>query len=179
MNRHASTAIACLLGASAMLGLAFASKPIYDAFCRITGFGGTTQRAEATAHTVLDQTVTIRFDTNVARDLPFTFTPLQTSVTQRIGENGLAFYKVTNTSDRPITAVATYNVTPHAAGPFFVKLECFCFNDVLFAPGETKEFPVVFYVDPELVEDGVRGLDTITLSYTYWESRRDGRAPDV
>jgi cytochrome c oxidase assembly protein subunit 11 len=157
-----------------MTGLGFAAVPLYDAFCRITGYGGTTQEATAAPSQILDQRINIRFDSNIAPDLPIEFAPVQRVESIRIGETGLAFYRIRNLSDQPIIARANYNVTPHVAGLYFAKLECFCFTDRTLAPGEEAELPVVFFVDPELVGDpDTRDIDTITLSYTFFRSPTD------
>jgi len=155
----------------AMLGLGFAAKPLYDTFCRVTGYGGTTQRAQTVSTRVLDQEVIVRFDANVAADAPLRFAPRQGAQRLRIGETGLAFYEVTNLSDAPVKAIAAYNVAPFKAGGFFQKLECFCFQEQTFAPGETVELPVIFFVDPEIVHaPGGDKISTITLSYTYYRA---------
>ncbi len=167
-------AAVCAGAATAMLGLAFASEPLYRTFCQVTGFGGTTQRAEVADDdvTVLDREVTVRFDANVAPGVPLEFAPAERSTRVHVGANSLAFYSITNTSDRPLDIVATYNVAPHRAGPYFVKLECFCFNETRVAPGETRELPVVFFVHSAIDEDeGVDDITTITLSYTFFEAR--------
>lgn len=154
-----------------MFGASYAAVPLYQLFCQITGYGGTTQIATEAASQVLDRTVRIRFDANIAPGVPWTFQPEEPVVDLRLGENGLAFYRVTNTSDTPVTAVATYNVTPHKAGPYFQKLECFCFQDRTLAPGETMELPVIFYVDPALAsDDDVDDVTEITLSYTFFRA---------
>ncbi len=166
-----ATVIACAAAALAMLSLAFASKPLYDTFCRVTGFGGETRVAAAAAPATLSREVSVRFDSNVEPGLPFRFEPMEVARSVRLGESALAFYRVTNTSDQTVRAVATYNVTPHKAGPYFAKLECFCFQEQDFAPGETVELPVVFFVDPDLDDD--RALDdvrAITLSYTFFQA---------
>ncbi len=153
-----------------MLGLAFASKPLYDTFCRVTGFGGTTRTATAAPDTVLERTISVRFDANTA-DAPVLFRPLQNNLPIKLGEHGLAFYEVTNQSNRDVSLIASYNVTPHKAGRFFNKLECFCFEERVIAAGATKRLPVVFFVDPALDEE--RNLDdirTITLSYTFFQT---------
>lgn len=153
-----------------MLGLAFASKPLYDTFCRVTGFGGTTQVATAAPSAVLDRTVNVRFDANVA-NVPLRFRPLQRDMDIQVGEHGLAFYEVTNEAAVDISVIASYNVTPHKAGRFFTKLECFCFEERVIKAGETKKLPVVYFVDPSMVEE--RGMDdvrTITLSYTFFQT---------
>ncbi|MGE0741578.1 MAG: cytochrome c oxidase assembly protein [Hyphomonadaceae bacterium] len=170
-KRMAVTAGVAVAVVAGMTGLAFGAVPLYDAFCKVTGFGGTTQEASAAPAQVLDQRIEIRFDSNHAPDLPVEFAPSQLSETLRIGETGLAFYRVRNLSDEPIIARATYNVTPHVAGQYFAKLECFCFQDRTLAPGEEAELPVVFFVDPEIVSDpDTRDLTTLTLSYTYFRS---------
>lgn len=154
----------------AMLALAFAADPLYDTFCRVTGFGGTTRVATAAPTEISDRTVTVRFDANVA-NAPLKFRPLQTGHEIELGAHGLAFYEATNTSERPIAVIASYNVTPHKAGPYFNKLECFCFEERVFQPGETKKLPVVFFVDPALEEKALnRDIRTITLSYTFFEA---------
>ena len=153
-----------------MLGLAFASKPLYDTFCRVTGFGGTTQIAEAAPEDILDRHLNIRFDANVI-DAPVLFRPLQTSMDIKVGEHGLAFYEVSNTSKNDVSLMASYNVTPHKAGLYFNKLECFCFTERIVKAGETKKLPVVFFISPDL--DRERNMDdvrTITLSYTFYQT---------
>lgn len=154
-----------------MLGAAYGAVPLYQLFCQVTGYGGTTQIATQAADKVLDRTVKIRFDANVAPEVPWTFVPEKREIDIKLGENGLAFYKVTNTSNQPVTAVATYNVTPHKVGPYFQKLECFCFQDRTLQPGETMELPVIFYVDPSLAEaPNVDDVTAITLSYTFFRA---------
>lgn len=157
-------------GAIGMLGVAFASKPLYDAFCRVTGYGGTTQIAEAAPEAVLDREVTVRFDANTS-GTPIRFRSLQTKMPAKLGEHGLAFYEVTNPSENDVSLIASYNVTPHKSGRFFNKIECFCFEERIIKAGETKKLPVVFFVDPSMDEE--RGLDdvrTITLSYTFFQT---------
>jgi cytochrome c oxidase assembly protein subunit 11 len=154
-----------------MVGAAYAAVPAYRAFCQLTGFDGTVMKADAAPTKVLDKTLLIHFDTNVRGDLPWEFEAEQVSQTLRIGETGTAFFKVTNTSDRPITGRAVYNVVPEQAGPYFRKLECFCFSDQTIQPGQTVEFPMIYFVDPEYAEDfETRGKGEITLSYTYFPS---------
>jgi cytochrome c oxidase assembly protein subunit 11 len=155
----------------AMVGAAYGSVPLYQLFCQVTGYGGTTQIATAAASQVLERTIKIRFDANVAPGIPWKFAPEKAEVELNLGENGLAFYKVKNESDRAVTAVATYNVTPHKVGPYFQKLECFCFQDRTLQPGESMELPVIFYVDPALATDkNVKEVTEITLSYTFFEA---------
>ena len=172
-NRKRMAITAAIAGATvaAMAGLAFAAVPLYDAFCRITGYGGTTQEAAAAPAQVLDQRIEVRFDANIAPGVPIEFAPRQNTETLRIGETGLAFYRIRNTSNEPITVRATYNVTPHVAGQYFAKLECFCFQDRVLAAGEEAELPVVFFVDPEIASDpDTREIGALTLSYTYFRS---------
>ncbi|MFC3078943.1 cytochrome c oxidase assembly protein [Phenylobacterium terrae] len=170
-RRNRKVAAACLGGLALMVGAAYAAVPAYRAFCQLTGFDGTVRKAEAAPTRVLDQTLLIHFDTNVRGDLPWEFEAEQVSQTLRIGETGTAFFKVTNTSDRPITGRATYNVVPEQAGPYFRKLECFCFSDQTIQPGQTVEFPMIYFVDPEYAEDfETRGKGEITLSYSYFPS---------
>lgn len=160
-----------------MVGAAFAAVPLYDLFCKVTGYGGTTQTAKAAPTRVLDRSIEVRFDANHPPGVPVEFKPEQISQRVRLGETGLAFYTFKNVSDRPITAVAAYNVTPHSTGQFFVKLECFCFQERTFQPGESVELPVVYFVAPELVEDrDARTVQTITLSYTFYEAPESGAA---
>jgi len=156
-----------------MVGMSFAAVPLYQAFCKITGYGGTTQEATAapTEGQILDRRIEVRFDSNVAPDLPVEFAPSQRSETLRIGETGLAFYRVRNLSNETVIARATYNVTPHVAGQYFSKLECFCFTDRTLAPGEEAQLPVVFFVNPEIVNDlDTADIGTLTLSYTFFRS---------
>ncbi len=151
-----------------MAGMGWAAVPLYDLFCRVTGYGGTTQTADAEGETVLDRTMRIRFDASKARDFPWEFRPLERTMEVRIGETGLAFYEAHNPTDEIVAGVASYNVTPYAAGVHFVKIHCFCFEYQVLQPGETVQMPVSFYVDPSLVDDReARGTHTITLSYTF------------
>ena len=153
-----------------MLGLGFAADPLYDTFCKVTGFGGTTRIATAAPDRMVEQEVLVRFDANVA-DTPLTFHPLQTTQTLKLGQHGLAFYEVSNPTDQEIRVIASYNVTPHYAGPYFNKLECFCFEERVVAPGETKKLPIVYFVSADMLEDRVaKSLETITLSYTFFDS---------
>lgn len=162
--------ILLVAAAFGMLGLAFASKPLYDTFCRVTGFGGTTQIAEAAPDEILERELNIRFDANVI-DAPILFRPLQTSQKVHLGEHGLAFFEVTNTSKQDISLMASYNVTPHKAGLYYNKLECFCFTERIVKAGETKKLPVVYFVSPEMDEErNMADVRTITLSYTFYQT---------
>lgn len=151
-----------------MVGLSFAAVPLYDLFCRVTGFGGTTQVAEA-APAQVEQRITVRFDANVASGMEWVFEAPK-PVELALGESGLVAYKARNPTNRPILGTAAYNVTPMRAGAYFNKIECFCFTEQLLMPGEEKEFPVTFFVDPEIMEEfGKEAIPTITLSYTFFD----------
>lgn len=153
-----------------MGGLAWASVPFYDWFCRVTGFGGVTGTAEVAPEEILDQTIKIRFDGTLNEGMAWEFKPMVREMEVRIGETGLTFYEAYNPTDRPIAGQASYNVTPYQAGYFFDKIECFCFQEQVLAPGERVEMPVSFFVDPEIVEDrDGKFVHTITLSYTFYE----------
>jgi cytochrome c oxidase assembly protein subunit 11 len=174
---NAALGLTCLAVFLAMVGMAFASVPLYRAFCQATGFYGTARRASAGATSVSDRSVTVRFDTNV-RGLSWRFEPVQPSQTMRLGENKLAFFRATNTGDKPVTGRAVYNVTPLPAGPYFSKLECFCFKNQTIAPGETVEFPVVYFVDPRYgTDEDTKGAPEITLSYTFFPAVTGPRVP--
>lgn len=175
-KRNKKVALICAGAFVAMIGASFASVPLYRAFCQVTGFDGTVRRAEVAPDKVLDRKLLIRFDANV-RDLPWTFTAEQVSQELKIGETGLAFFKVTNNGDKPVTGRAIYNVVPESAGAYFQKLECFCFDDQTIGPGQTIEFPVVYFVDPQFAEDfETKGKGEVTLSYTFFPSVEAQRA---
>jgi len=153
-----------------MLGLAFASVPLYRIFCQKTGFGGTTQQSAVLPKVILNREITIRFNADVNKNLPWIFQPLQREIKVKVGEQGLAFYRVKNLSNHPLIGMATYNVTPDKAGPYFTKVECFCFIEQRLEPGEDVEMPVTFFVDPAINEDPtLKDVKTITLSYTFFE----------
>ncbi len=157
-----------------MGGLGFASVPLYDWFCRVTGYGGTTLEADAGSDVILDQTIKIRFDGSLAKGMEWKFTPVQREMEVRIGETGLAFYEAYNPTDRPIAGSASYNVFPFTVGGFFTKIDCFCFEEQILQPGERLQMPVTFYVDPEIVEDkDGKFVEEITLSYTFYEIEQE------
>ena len=160
-----------LVGVVVFMGaMAWASVPFYNWFCRVPGFGGTTNVASATTGTVLDREIKIRFDGSKARDFPWEFKPAQTEMTMKIGEDGLAFYEAYNPTDKPIAGQASYNVYPYEAGGYFNKIECFCFTEQVLMPGERVQMPVNFFVDPEIVDDpDAKHINHITLSYTFYE----------
>ena len=154
-----------------MVGLSFAAVPLYRMFCQATGFGGVPQVAEAAPDTVLDRTIKIRFDTNVDKDLPWDFKSEQRAMDVRIGESALVFFKAQNTTDKPVSGTAGFNVAPEIAGRYFTKIECFCFKQQTLAAGQSIDMPVTFFVDPKIVEDeSTKNIEEITLSYTFYRS---------
>lgn len=170
-NRKNLVAILCVLGVMGMVGAAFAAVPLYRLFCQVTGFGGTVMVAEKAPDVVLDQTVLIRFDTNV-RGLPITFEAEQISQRVRIGQTGMAYFKVRNTSSETVHATAAYNVVPQKAGPYFQKLQCFCFESQEIPAGQEMVFPIQYFIAPELATDREgRGIKEITLSYTFYPTK--------
>lgn len=158
--------------ALAMVGLGFASVPLYRMFCQVTGFGGTTQRvdvAEAATVAVADQRVIIRFDANHRSDLPWTFRPEHPTDTVSVGARDMAIFVAKNLSDKPVTGTATFNVTPEQAGKYFSKIQCFCFTEQTLEPGQQVRMPVLYYVDPAILNDpDARDIEEITLSYTFY-----------
>ena len=171
-RRLRRTALACAAFALTMMGVAFAAVPLYDLFCRMTGFGGTPIVGTAPANQVLDQTISVRFDANVAPGLDWQFTPEANEIDVRIGETKTVFYRVRNAGATASTGIASFNVQPPLAGAYFVKLQCFCFTEQTLQPSETLESAVVFYVDPQIVNDpNTRDTPTITLSYTYFPAK--------
>ncbi|WP_268807748.1 cytochrome c oxidase assembly protein [Candidatus Halocynthiibacter alkanivorans] len=154
-----------------MGGLAWASVPFYNWFCKVTGFGGTTSVSATGSDVILDQTITIRFDATLDRDMLWEFKPMVREMELRIGETGLAFYEAYNPTDRVIAGTASYNVAPYDAGGFFTKIDCFCFTEQVLQPGERVQMPVTFYVDPEITQDrDAKFVKHITLSYTFYET---------
>jgi cytochrome c oxidase assembly protein subunit 11 len=175
-RRVRRTALASATVAAGMVGLAYASVPLYDLFCKVTGFDGTPIVRTLPAGEVLDRTIAVRFDANVAPGLSWRFSPESPEVTVKIGETTTVLYKVTNEGAAPATGIASFNVQPALAGAYFIKLECFCFTEKTLQSGETTESAVVFYVDPGIAQDpNVRDLNSITLSYTYFPAK-GGRA---
>ena len=176
---NARIALICGAVFVCMVGAAFAAVPFYRAFCQATGFNGAVRRAGPGARgPVSSRVVTVRFDTNVRRGLTWTFEPEQASQTVHLGENKLAFFRAKNIGDKPVTGRALYNVLPESAGPYFSKLECFCFKNQTLAPGESAEFPVVYVVDPRMARDpDTRTQSEITLSYTFFPAVGGPGAP--
>jgi cytochrome c oxidase assembly protein subunit 11 len=187
-RRDLLVAAACGVFAAGMVGMAFAAVPLYDWFCRTTGFGGTPMLAAAAPAQALDRKVIVRFDANVAGGLPWRFMPEQSFVEVRVGDVLTVNYIAINESDREIVGNATYNVSPPTVGAYFSKINCFCFTEQRLAPGEKREMPVVFFIDPKLVQDSEHdNLNTITLSYTMYRVRQSepqtvgsaGKAPST
>ena len=184
-RKNARTGILAMIGALAMLGLGYASVPLYDLFCRVTGFGGTTQVAtEADASNAAAigalRKISIRFDASTARDVPWTFKPSQSTDDVTIGQRDMATYIARNNSSVPITGTATFNVEPAQAGIYFNKIQCFCFTEQTLQPGQEVVMPVIYYVDPAILDDEVIGdIEQITLSYTFHRAKEPvTRAPD-
>ena len=170
-RRHSILALSLVGLVAGMVGLSFASVPLYRVFCQVTGYGGVPQRAEKAPGEVLDRTVTIRFDGNVDRSLPWTFAPVQQIMDVKIGETALAFFKASNNSSVPVSGRAIFNVSPELAGRYFTKIECFCFKQQTLAAGQTVDMPVTFFVDPKFVDDeDTKDISEITLSYTFYRS---------
>ena len=172
-RRNGRTAVLAGLLVAAMVGLAFASVPLYRIFCQVTGFDGTTMRADAataaSVRPVPGQSVSVRFDANTDRNLAWNFQPVQTSRVVPIGARNMALYRARNMSSRPLTGTATFNVTPVQAGKYFSKIQCFCFTEQTLQPGQEMQMPVIFYVDPAILDDpDARNITEITLSYTFY-----------
>jgi cytochrome c oxidase assembly protein subunit 11 len=168
-----TAALAALL-AAAMVGLGFAAVPLYDLFCRVTGFGGTTMRADGSAVAaeppqILSRTVSVRFMANVSPQLPWSFKPERGRDQVSIGARDMAIYIAENNSSVPLTGTASFNVTPIQAGKYFTKIQCFCFTEQRLEPGQQVRMPVLFYVDPKIMDDpDARDIEEITLSYTFY-----------
>ena len=160
-----------LVGMVFLMGLlSFASVPMYDWFCRVTGYGGTPNTAGANNSKVLENTIKVRFDASLERNMPWNFQPLQYELEINVGDSGIAFYEAFNPTDRPVAGQASFNVVPFSAGQYFTKVECFCFVEQVLQPGEKVTMPVSFYIDPEIVNDReARFVNSVTLSYTFYE----------
>ena len=161
----------CVAFAGGMLGLSFAAVPLYDLFCRATGYGGTPIRAEIAPLEISDRVMTVRFDTNIDPALPWAFYPEEREVTVRVGENRLVFFRAENRSDKTIVGRATFNVVPDVAARYFDKIQCFCFNEQKLEAGESADMPVSFFVSPDILKDHrFDGLSELTLSYTFFSA---------
>ncbi|PHZ85618.1 cytochrome c oxidase assembly protein [Paremcibacter congregatus] len=173
-TNHTKTLVYIFIMLGVMIGLVVASVPLYRLFCQVTGYGGTTQKAESSTGTVLAREMTVRFNADVNQHMPWYFKPVQTSVTVKVGEEALIFYKAVNNSNKTITGTATFNVTPFKAAMYFNKIDCFCFTEQTLAPGEEVDMPVTFFVDPDIVNDKrLEEVTEITLSYTFFEADED------
>ena len=173
-SANGKTAVRLVAIGAVMAGLAFASVPLYDWFCRTTGFGGTPLVAESNTVETVDRVIEVRFDANVDRDFEWMFSPMTRSMNLRLGEDAMAFYTVHNPTDELQAGTATFNVLPLSAGEYFVKTECFCFQHQQLGPGETETMPVSFYIDPAILDDPETDyLDTITLSYTFYQKETE------
>ncbi|RAI03098.1 cytochrome c oxidase assembly protein [Acuticoccus sediminis] len=174
-RRHLKVAVACTFFVAVMVGAAFASVPLYNLFCRVTGFDGTPSIATVEVVPGLkvgEREITIRFDANVQSDLPWTFRPVQRTMKVKVGEVVTAEYEISNESDEATVGQSVYNVTPFQGGGYFTKIDCFCFTAQPLGPNETRRIPVVFYVDPEFAEDrDAKGVHVITLSYTFFNAK--------
>ena len=180
-SRNNRRAVLGCLGALAVMGSITAASPtLYTMFCKATGYNGTTQRAEGNAGKVLDRTITVRFDSNVAPQLAWRFEPDVPKMNVKIGETALAFFRATNNSDKPVTGQAVYNVTPEAFGAYFNKIECFCFKEQTLRPDQTVEMPVTFFVDPKMVDDSdTASQPEVTLSYVFFPVERPAATADA
>lgn len=168
-NRNARVVFLSAATVAAMIGLTYASVPLYRLFCQVTGFGGTTQRAEAAPKESVDHTVSVRFDANTSGKLAWNFHPVQSQVKVKLGEQTMAYYEAVNHSNETVTGSAVFNVSPPQAGAYFNKIQCFCFTEQTLKPGEKVEMPVTFFVDPDMLKDpDAAGVDEITLSYTFY-----------
>jgi cytochrome c oxidase assembly protein subunit 11 len=173
VRRHRTVAFACAAFVAAMVGVAYASVPLYDWFCRTTGFGGIPLVAKAAPAASIARKITVRFDGNVAGGLPWTFAPEKNEIELAIGETALFHYVAKSQAARETVGIASYNVSPPEAASYFDKIQCFCFTDQKLSPGERVEMPVVFFIDPAIAGDPeFKSLRTITLSYTFFPSKR-------
>jgi cytochrome c oxidase assembly protein subunit 11 len=177
LRRHRAIALWCAALVVAMVGASYAAVPLYRLFCQVTGYDGTPRRSTQPSDRVVERTVTVRFDGNVAPGLPWRFEPTQNTMTVKLGENAVATYRATNTSDRRIVATATYNILPEIAASYFNKVQCFCFTEQALEPGETAELALSFFIDPEIVGDkDARGVTHVTVSYTFYPVAAPGVA---
>ena len=164
-------AVACVSAVAVMVGMAYAAVPLYNLFCRVTGYAGTTQVAvNSEGIRIIDREVKVRFDANIEKGFGWEFAPVQRDVALKLGETREIAYRARNLTDKPLTGTATFNVTPQSAGAYFNKIECFCFTETTLQPGEELIMPVVFFVDPDMADtEETRDIHTITLSYTFFE----------
>lgn len=173
-RRHLILAISLGAFVAGMVGMSYAAVPLYQIFCQVTGYGGTTQRAESAPTQILDKIIEVRFDANTARGLPWKFRPAQKTIEIKIGESALVHYEAENNSDKEVVGTATFNVTPETAGVYFNKIECFCFTEQVLKPGERVDMPVTFFIDPEIAKDPeAKHIKEITLSYTFFPKKKE------
>ena len=173
-DRNARLAWTMVAVVGGMLALSYAAVPLYEAFCKATGFAGTPLVAKEGERPVINRTVEVRFDSNTDANLPWRFQPVERSVKVHLGEEKLVFFRATNVSQRPIVGTATYNVTPEWTAGWFNKIQCFCFTEQLLKPGQSVDMPVVFFVDAEMAKDRrYDDIRTITLSYTFYEAKTE------
>lgn len=171
---NGSILVLCLVFVCGMVGMAYASVPLYRLFCQVTGYNGTTQRVEQYSDVILDKTMKVTFDSNTSNGLNWDFRPVNKKVEPRIGETIQVTFKATNRSPVATTGTAVFNVTPMEAGAYFNKVQCFCFTETTLQPGETLEMPVVFFIDPEIVKAReTKNIHTLTLSYTFYPSKTE------
>lgn len=170
-KKNAKLGLTVLLAVFAMAGASYAFVPLYNLFCAVTGFGGTTQVAENLPGTIIDRTITVKFNAATSRNLAWNFTPEQREINVKLGQRGLTAYSAQNMLPKPTTGTAVYNVTPLKAGKYFHKIQCFCFDEQTLAPKERVSMPVLFYIDPALADDpAMDDVQTITLSYTFFKA---------
>lgn len=172
--RNRRLALVSFAVAVGMVGASYAAVPLYEVFCQVTGYGGTTQVADSAPEKILDRRMTVRFNADVGKALPWRFAPAQDRIELKVGEQALAFYRAKNNSNRTITGTATFNVTPAKAGQYFNKVECFCFTEQELKAGAEVDMPVTFFIDPAIADDpNLNEVTTITLSYTFFETEPD------
>ena len=174
ISRNRRLALISFSVAAGMVGASYAAVPLYEIFCQVTGYGGTTQVAESVPGKVLDRKMTVRFNADVGKAMPWRFAPAQDQVDIKVGEQALAYYRAINLSGRTITGTATFNVTPSKVGQYFNKVECFCFTEQELKAGDEIDMPVTFFIDPDIAKDpNLSDVKTITLSYTFFETKPD------
>lgn len=179
-RRARNTALICIGVVAGMLGLAFASVPLYRLFCQVTGFAGTPIAGVKSSGEISDRRLIVRFDANVSPAIPWRIVPETPSVEVRLGETQTIFFELTNKSDKPVTGIAMYNVQPNQVGPYFVKLDCFCFEEQTLEPGETIIAPVVFFIDADFDDErDMKSLDSVTLSYTMFQVKNGAQSSSV
>ncbi len=176
MAMNKNTRVAAMVGATVvgMVGLSYAAVPLYQIFCQVTGYGGTTKQVDVVSGEVIDRDMDVRFNASVNRDMPWDFKPVQISQTIKIGEQAIAHYEAYNPTKYTIVGTATYNVAPAKAGEYFAKIDCFCFTEQTLKPGERADMPVVYFIDPLIAEDpNLDDVSEVTLSYTFFVDEKE------